>query len=218
MSQSTLYQDRVSAGERLAQEVVTPLTKVTSPVRVYALPRGGIPVAVPIAQQLQCPLEVLAAKKISLPPNSELALGAVTPDGTTVWAKSPHVQRKNQQELKHAREEALASAIAQQGQFNPHCPAASVENSIVIIVDDGIATGMTMMTAVEALRKQQPAEIWVATPVAPPEIKEQFQKICDRALVLETPDPFGSVGRFYAKFSQVSTEEAIAYLQGERPA
>lgn len=218
MSHTTLYQDRFSAGKELAQALATALAGIESSVSVYALPRGGIPVAVPIAQQLDCPLEVLAAKKISLPPNTELALGAVTPDGTTVWAQSPHVQRKNEQELEQAREEALASAIAQQKQFNPHCPSASVENAIVIIVDDGIATGMTMMTAVEALRKQNPAQVWVAAPVAPPEIEEQFQEICDRALILQTPDPFGSVGRFYAKFSQVSTDQAIAYLQGETPA
>lgn len=217
MSQTTLYQDRFSAGEELAQAVAAALAGRESSVRIYALPRGGIPVAVPMAQQLQCPLDVLAAKKISLPPNSELALGAVTPDGTTVWGKSSPVKRKNEQELEQAREEALASAIAQQEQFSPHCPAASVENAIVVIVDDGIATGMTMMTAVEALRKQQPAQIWIAAPVAPPEIEEQFQEICDRVLILQTPDPFGSVGRFYTKFSQVSTDQAIAYLQGEIP-
>jgi len=215
VSEATLYQDRFNAGEQLAQQLATALAETKFPIRVYALPRGGIPVAVPIAQQFQCPLNVLAAKKIALPPNAELALGAVTPDGTTVWAQSPPVKRKNQQELEQARDQALASAIAQQEEFNPHCPAASVENAIVILVDDGIATGMTMMTAEEALRKQQPAQIWVAAPVAPAEIEQQFQTSCDRAVILQTPDPFVSVGRFYANFPQVSTEQAIAYLTGD---
>mgnify|MGYP006270290869 FL=1 len=216
VSDATLYQDRLSAGEALAEAVADSLVGVESPVRVYALPRGGIPVAAPIAQRLNCPLEVLASKKISLPRNSELALGAVTPDGTTVWSKYPHLQRQNQKELEKARERALASAIAQQEQFNPHCPAADVKKAIVLIVDDGIATGMTMMTAVAALRKKQPAQIWIAAPFAPPEIKPQLLKYSDRAIILHTPDPFINVGRFYANFPQVSIEEAISYLTGDK--
>lgn len=213
MSETTLYKDRLSAGSALAEEVSAALTGVESPVRVYALPRGGIPVALPIAQKLNCPLEVLAAKKISLPPNKELALGAVTPDGTTVWAQAPHVKREDSQKLEKARKEACSSAIAQQEEFNPHCPSASVENAIVILVDDGIATGMTMMTAIAALRKKEPAQIWIAAPVAPPEVKHQFRELCDRTIILQAPDPFLNVGRFYANFPQISTEEAVSYLQ-----
>lgn len=212
-----LYEDRLQAGELLATEVAIGLEGVELPIRVYALPRGGIPVAFPIAQRLNCPLEVLAAKKIALPNNPELALGAITPDGTTVWAKSSFSKRKNSQELEQAREEAYQSAIALQEQFNPHCPQLSVENTIVIIVDDGIATGMTMMTAIKALRKQEPAQVWVAAPVAPPEMKEKIEQNSDRAIILETPDPFFNVGRFYKKFSQVSTEEAITYLDQIKP-
>lgn len=208
-----LYEDRLQAGELLATEIAAGLEGVELPTRVYGLPRGGLPVAFPIAQRLNCPLEVLAAKKIALPSNPELALGAITPDGTTVWTKSSFIQRKNSQELEKAREEAYQSAIALQEQFNPHCPRLSVKNTIVIIVDDGIATGMTMMTAVQALRKQNPAQIWVAAPVAPPEMKEKIEQSSDLTIILETPDPFFNVGRFYKKFSQISTAEAISYLQ-----
>ncbi len=213
MLDTPLYQDRWSAGEALAEQVAASLEDKNVVVRVYALPRGGIPVAFPIAQKLECPLEVLAAKKITLPPQSELALGAVTPDGTTVWADFLPRKQYNQQELEQARREAESSAIAQQEEFNPYCPSAPVENAIVILVDDGIATGMTMLTAVEALRKQQPAQIWIATPVAPPEVKKQFEQVCDQVIICHTPDPFLSVGRFYAKFPQTSTQEVISYLQ-----
>jgi len=113
VSEGTLYQDRSSAGEALANAVAASLGETESPVRVYALPRGGIPVAAPIAQRLNCPLAVLAAKKISLSSNPELALGAVTPDGTTVWGQFTRLKRKNRQELEKAREEAQQSAIAQ---------------------------------------------------------------------------------------------------------
>ncbi|MFW6359657.1 MAG: phosphoribosyltransferase [Chroococcales cyanobacterium] len=216
-----LYEDRLQAGELLATEIAAGLEGVELATRVYGLPRGGIPVAFPVAQRLNCPLEVLAAKKIALPSNPELALGAITPDGTTVWTKSSFLNRKNPQELEKAREEAYQSAIALQEQFNPHCPRLAVENTIVIIVDDGIATGMTMMTAVKALGKQNPAQIWVAAPVAPPGMKEKFEQSRDafgsvfdlRAIILQTPDPFFNVGRFYKKFSQISTAEAISYLQ-----
>lgn len=213
MSNIARYQNRFTAGEYLAEEVVKALASVDTPVRVYALPRGGIPVAVPVAKRLNCPLEVLAAKKIALPSNSELALGAITPDGTTVWNQRARLGEGSQQTLEQAREKALASAIAQQEQFNPHCPCASVKDSIIILVDDGIATGMTMFAAVKALRKQAPAEIWLAVPVAPFEMKSKLQESCDRAILLQTPDPFWNVGRFYEEFSQVSTPEAIAQLQ-----
>lgn len=213
MSDTPLYQDRLSAGEALAEDILASLPEGEIAVRVYALPRGGIPVAFPVAQKLQCPLEVLAAKKITLPPKSELALGAVTPDGTTIWAHFSQVKGHNQQELEDAKEQAQSSAIAQQEQFSPHCPSAPVENTIVILIDDGIATGMTMLTAVEALRKQNPAQIWVATPVAPREMQQQFQNVCDQVIIRHTPEPFLSVGRFYAKFPQTSTEQAISYLE-----
>ena len=213
MSETTLYENRWRAGESLATEIVTALEGVTLSVRVCALPRGGIPVAAPIAQRLNCPLDVLAAKKISLPSNPELALGAVTPDGTTVWAQSPYLKRKNQQELDEARENALQGAIELQEQFNPYCASMEhLENTIIIVVDDGIATGMTMITAVTSLREKQPTEIWVAAPVAPPETKVEFLERCDRVLILQTPDPFMNVGRFYKHFPQVSTVEAISYL------
>ncbi len=207
MSEITRYQNRFSAGELLAEEVVQALAGLDAPVRVYALPRGGIPVAVPIAKRLNCALDVLAAKKIALPANPELALGAITPDGTTVW------NQRSGLELAQGREKALASAIAQQEEFNPYCPSASVKDSIVILVDDGIATGMTMFAAVKALRKQAPAQIWLAVPVAPLEIKPQLEQSCDCAIILQTPDPFWNVGRFYEEFSQVSTKEAIAQLK-----
>ena len=207
-----LYDNRLQAGELLAEELATRLEDVGLSLRVYALPRGGLPVAFPIAKRLHSPLEVLAAKKISLPRNPELALGAVTPDGTTVWAQSPYLEKIKVQKLEKAREEAYQSAIALQEQFNPHCPLLSVEDTLVIIVDDGIATGMTMMTAITALRKQNPTQIWVAAPVAPPEMKEKIDQSSDRAIILQTPDPFFNVGRFYHQFSQVSTEEAISYL------
>lgn len=212
MSETTLYEDRINAGEALAQAVETSLEGNDLPVRVYALPRGGVPVAIPIAQRLNCPLEVLAAKKISLPPNSELALGAVTPDGTTVWAKFPQVRQQRKRKLDQGREKAISSAIAQQEQFQPYCPSASVAGSIVMIVDDGIATGMTMMSAIAALRNQNPAQIWVVAPVAPPETEVQFQKLSDHTIILHTPDPFLNVGRFYKNFPQVSTEEAVSLL------
>lgn len=213
MSEVTLYQDRASAGEALAVEVANTLAGGDLPVRVYALPRGGIPIALPIAQRLNCPLEVLASKKISLPPHSELALGAVTPDGTTVWSQMEQGKRNNPQQLEKAREKARKNAIAQQEQFKPYCPSVELENAIAILVDDGIATGLTMMAAVEALRKQNPAQIWIAAPVAPPQIRDQFLQMCDRALILHTPDPFMSVGRFYQEFPQVSNEQVISYLK-----
>jgi putative phosphoribosyl transferase len=212
------FADRVEAGERLADAVLAELIErpvaADVPFVVYALPRGGLPVAVPIAQQLGCPLSVLVAKKITRPENPELAIGAVTADGHVVW-----LPRSRSRVLvpEHVDEVALHAARerahAQWALLSPYCPMVQPTGAITILVDDGIATGMTIAAASQALRSQQPAEIWICVPVAPPEIMPQLRTWGDRVLVLDTPSPFYSVSRFYKAFPQVEMERAIGCLQ-----
>ncbi|NJP11815.1 MAG: phosphoribosyltransferase [Leptolyngbyaceae cyanobacterium RU_5_1] len=211
------FANRHEAGEKLAQVVLAersqhPVEEMARFV-VYALPRGGLLVAAPVARSLECPLDVIVAKKITRPENTELAIGAVTADGHALWlprSRSPH-QPAHLYEM--ALHQARERAREQLEQLAPCRPQVTPQGTIALIVDDGIATGMTMAVAAQALRAQQPAQIWICVPIAPPEIMPFLESWCDRVIVLATPSPFNSVSRFYKQFPQVEIEEARACLQ-----
>jgi putative phosphoribosyl transferase len=227
MTDAPLFTDRTQAGEKLAEVIQTELKaslNTTPALIVYALPRGGLPVAVPIANSLGCPLTVLVAKKISHPNNPELAIGAVTASGEALW-----MQHKSQSRPSQSRSIAMEAAIDKakflSAQFLPFCPQVNPKGATVILVDDGIATGMTIAVAVKALSQLAPAQIWIAAPIAPAGMLTWLQDWCDsildsaqisyRVLVLATPEPFISVSSFYAKFPQLQTSEAIEYLRNK---
>lgn len=220
---TNLFVDRQAAGAQLAQAVLEALSTLPehpSPI-VYALPRGGLPVAAPIAQALHCPLDVIVAKKITRPDNEELAIGAVTSDGHVVWAaprRSDQILDRNPvltNAHKAALQQAQAHAQTQAQQFIPAGARPQPQGALALIVDDGIATGMTIAAAVAAARAAQAAEVWICAPIAPPDLLPFLQDLSDRVVVLATPTPFYSVSRFYQVFSQVTTEAAAAYLRGE---
>ncbi|QZZ22442.1 phosphoribosyltransferase [Leptothermofonsia sichuanensis E412] len=212
------FTNRQEAGERLAQTVLAEVA--TLPVQsearrfvVYALPRGGLPIAHPIARLLNCPLDVIVAKKITRPDNRELAIGAVTADGHVIWAAHRRLIMPPFHHHESALEQARSHAEAQWRTLSPTGPRANPAGAIALLVDDGIATGMTMAAAVRSLRAQQAAAIWICAPVAPPDLMPFLQELGDRVIVLATPQPFNSVSRFYEEFPQLTTEEAAAYLQ-----
>ena len=215
MRRTQLFSDRTEAGVKLAHLVcqqVKKLPKAPNPV-VYALPRGGIPVAVPVAHQLDCPLSVAVSKKITLPKNPELALGAATPDGDVVWGQPSLLRNLTVAQLEKAMEQAHEKAQQQWLEFSSYCPQINPEGKIAILVDDGIATGMTMIAAAQEMRKEHAREVWLAAPVAPRDLLSQLSEWSDRLIVVSTPYPFLSVSRFYVHFPQVDTKEAIHYLQ-----
>lgn len=219
MSNTPLFNDRTQAGERLAEVVQTTLIKQASaseikPVPiVYALPRGGLEVAAPVARVLHCPLTILVAKKISHPENPELAIGAVTACGSVIWEQP----RRSSQRQNWRSHTALGTAVNQakslEAKLSVACPQVNTEGAIAIIVDDGIATGMTMAVAAAAIRKRSPAEIWLCAPVAPLRLVPWLHQWGDRVIVLATPEPFASVSNFYQEFPQLETTEALMYLQ-----
>jgi len=212
---SVSFANRLAAGEALAQVVLPQLRHYTNlpPLIVYALPRGGLEVAAPIAQALHSPLDVIVAKKITRPENPELAIGAVTSDGHTLWLPGSRLERESAQVYEAALHQASERAIAQAHQFESSRPTVDPTGAIAIVVDDGVATGMTMAVAVKALRAKHPTEVWIAVPVAPPEILPHLQQWADQVIVLATPTPFLSVSRFYKSFNQVEMDAAIACLQ-----
>ncbi|RCJ14766.1 phosphoribosyltransferase [Nostoc sp. ATCC 43529] len=223
MSYTPLFADRIHAGEELARVIHDLLTQQTidsgiKPVPiVYALPRGGVPVAAPIASLLGCPLTIVVPKKISHPENPELAIGAVTSSGNVLWTEQKLFRSKHDARW---REAALNKAIKQakslEEQLISACPQVNTKDATAILVDDGIATGMTMAVAATAIKALSPAAIWLCTPVAPPKLLPWLNQWGDRIIVLKTPEPFWSVSNFYAQFPQVDTLEAIGYLQQQK--
>ncbi|MGI2909101.1 phosphoribosyltransferase [Tolypothrix sp. VBCCA 56010] len=224
MSYTPLFCDRTDAGEKLAQQIdaIKQSAGTKRPI-VYALPRGGLPVAAPVARILGCPLTIMVAKKISHPQNPELAIGAVTASGNVLWSEQKLHSRKNylrwQQPLVSgvSRELALNEAIDKakllEAQLIPGCPQVNTENATVILIDDGIATGMTMAVAAIAAKALGCASVWLCSPVAPLKLLPWLSQWCDRLIILETPEPFLSVSNFYVDFPQVESSEALVYLQ-----
>ncbi|MEH2083893.1 MAG: phosphoribosyltransferase family protein [Nostoc sp.] len=207
MSYTLLFANRTHAGELLARVIHDILTQqsIDSGVKpvsiVYALPRGGVPVAAPIARLLDCPLTIVVAKKISHPGNPELAIGAVTTSGNVLWTDQKIFRPKHDMRW---REVALNKAMNQakylETQLIPACPQLNAEDATLILVDDGIATGMTVAVAATAMRALSPAAIWLCTPLVPQKLLPWLEQWGDRTIVLETPEPFWSVSNFYTEF------------------
>lgn len=221
MLYNPLFQNREAAGEELARAIRTQLNKQavetqTKPIPiVYALPRGGLPVALPVARLLDCPLKIEVAKKISHPQNEELAIGAVTASGSLIWSENRPFRFRfySQQKRQASLNAAIDYAKSLEAQLSPACPQVNVEGATIILIDDGIATGMTIAAAATALRKLKPTEIWLCTPVAPLKLTPWLHKWGEKVIVLATPEYFLSVSNFYAEFPQIKTQEALEYLQ-----
>src|SRR5438132_5129314 len=207
-----LIHDRTEAGQLLAAKLRKYADRPT--VLVLALPRGGVPVAYEVARELHAPLDVFLVRKLGLPGQEELAIGAIATGGVRVL---------NEEVLRavHLSDEAIESiAAAEQRElerrerdYRGDRPAPDVRGRIVILVDDGLATGSTMRAAVTALRRQDPARIVVAVPVGAPETCAEFQDQADEAICARTPEPFYAVGLWYRDFSQTTDEEVHDLLK-----
>jgi putative phosphoribosyl transferase len=204
------YTDRKQAGDLLAQKLLR--YRDDPDVIVLALPRGGVPVAFEVARALHAPLDVFIVRKLGLPGHEEFAMGAIATGGVMVM--NPDVAGIHIPEA--AIEEVVARERSELGRrellYRGDRPLLSVENRIVILVDDGLATGSTMLAAATAVRRQQPKRIVVAVPVAAPETCEQFRHVVDEVVCAITPQPFRAVGIWYDNFGQVSDAEVHALL------
>jgi len=215
------FRDRREAGRRLAEKLTAYAGRPD--VIVLALPRGGVPVAYEVARALEAPLDVYLVRKLGVPGQEELAMGAIATGGVVVL-NEPVVRG-----LGIPRDVIDAVTAWQQGElerrqrlYRGEAPPPDVRGRTVILVDDGLATGATMRAAVAALRKQQPARIVVAVPTAPPETCEELRTETDDVVCAMTPEPFQSVGLWYEDFSQTTDDEVRELLaharQGDRAA
>lgn len=196
-----LFKDRFDAGEQLAKKI-----QITDPENavVLALPRGGIPLSVSVSHKYQLPLDVVLAKKITHPLQTEFAIGAVAEGGQPIANPQAHIKEEwLENELPNVR----AEIKRRRNLYSDVLVKQPLENKEVIIVDDGIATGMTMFAAIEAVRVAQPARLTIAVPIIPKETYEALQPLVDDIFYIDIPQQFlGAVGAYYQHFPQLSDE------------
>jgi predicted phosphoribosyltransferase len=201
-----LFRDRSEAGRWLAERLQAYAGRPDA--IVLALPRGGVPVAFELARSLHAPLDVFLVRKLGLPGQEELAMGAIASGGVRVLNDDvvgalnvpasviDRVAREEERELRR-REQSYRGAR----------PAPDVRGKVVILVDDGLATGSTMRAAVRAVKQMQPARVVVAVPVAAQSTRDDIGEEVDEIVCSVPPEPFLAVGRWYQDFSQTTDEE-----------
>lgn len=210
-----MFTDRTGAGEALAARL-RPM-RLADPV-VFALPRGGVPVALPVARALAAPLDLLLVRKIGAPGQPELAAGAVVEGAAPVWnAEILAAFAVTPEDLAAAVASERAVIAARRGQWLAGRDAVPVAGRTAIVVDDGIATGATVRAALAGLRDRGAARVVLAVPVAPAEVVTALRPLVDDLVCLETPDPFIAVGAHYRDFGQVPDAAVTALLAVVQP-
>ena len=207
-----LFRDRTEAGQLLAARLEKYAGKPD--VIVLALPRGGVPVAYEVARTLHAPMDVFVVRKLGIPGHEELAMGAVASGGVRVL--NDQVVRALSipgYVIDAVATWELRELERRERLYRGDRPPPDVRGKMVILVDDGLATGSTMLAAVRALRQQGPARIVVAVPVASPNTCELLKAHVDEVVCAATPDPFYAVGLWYQDFSQTTDEEVRKLLQ-----
>lgn len=204
------YPDRAAAGRAVAEE----LGKVDGSVLVLGLPRGGVPVAAPIADALNADLDVLIVRKLGLPGQPELAMGAIAGVGDTLHTvrNERFLQGVAEQTLAEVREREVRELRRREEAYRGDRAPIDVGDRVVILVDDGLATGATMRAAVGAVRRQRPARVIVAVPVGAVDTCRRLMTIADDVVCSWFPVQFSAVGQAYRDFSQVSDAEVRRIL------
>ena len=205
------FRNRRSAGRALAGKLLDYAGR--DDAVVLALPRGGVPVAYEIATALSLPLDVFVVRKLGFPGHEEFAMGAIASGGVRVLNPDLAEQLADQATLIESvtAREALELERRERLYRAGRAPLA-LRGRSVILVDDGLATGSTMLAAIVALRQREPASIAVAVPVGSPQICQELSREVDELVCATTPEPFSSVGRWYADFDQTSDEEVEELL------
>ena len=214
------FRDRRDAGRQLAAELAAYANRPD--VLVLALPRGGVPVAYEVARALKAPLDVFLVRKLGLPGQEELAMGAVASGGVRVLNRDVVEALRIPDELIDAvARRELQELERRERLYRGNRPFPDVHGKTVILVDDGLATGSTMRAAAEVLRQQGPARLIVAVPAGSPQTCDEFRDEVDEVVCAITPDPFYAVGVWYDDFSQTTDEEVrslLAAAQHQQPA
>jgi putative phosphoribosyl transferase len=211
-----LFEDRAHAGRWLAERLGHYARRPD--VVVLGLPRGGVPVAFEVARALEAPLDVFLVRKLGVPGQEELAMGAIASGGVRVLNHDVvDALRIPPSVIDAAAAREQAELERREGAYRGQRPPPALRGKTVILVDDGLATGSTMRAATAALRALGPARIVVAVPVAAQDSCEQVGREVDEILCATTPEPFLAVGRWYRDFSETTDHEVRAVLEAAQP-
>ena len=208
------FADRRQAGEALGHAVAG--MSPTAPL-VAALPRGGVPVAFEVADALDCPLDVLVVRKVGVPRQPELAMGAVS-ESDVVVRNEEVISLVGITDSEFAAAAAAANRELDQrlAEYRDTVPAVDMSGRTVIVVDDGLATGSTAEAAISVVKASDAAAVWLAVPVAPRDTVRRMKDLVDELVVLETPRRFLAVGAWYIDFRQTTTKEVLDLLARAR--
>jgi predicted phosphoribosyltransferase len=213
----TRFRDRADAGRSLAARLNAYAGRPD--VVVLALPRGGVPVAFEVARDLDVPLDVCVVRKLGVPGHEELAMGAIASGGAWVLNEDVILALNiPEHKIQDVAERELRELKRRERLYRGDRPPLDVHGRVVILVDDGIATGSTMRAAIYALRRLGPARLVVAVPTASPSNCDEIGALVDECICTTTPDPFSAVGVWYEDFSQTTDEQVrdlLAQAAGE---
>jgi predicted phosphoribosyltransferase len=211
-----MFRDREDAARRLAAKLKG--RDLHDPL-VLAIPRGGVVTGAVLARELGADLDVVLSRKLRAPGQPELAVGAISEDGRVYL--NHHAQAfldVMEEYLPQERRHQLAEIARRKKLFRAVRPQAPLAGRSVIVTDDGIATGSTMIAALQAVRTQNPREVIAAVPVASPDRLEEVRRWCDDVVCLLCPEEFWAIGQFYEDFTQVEDEQALELLRRAAPA
>ena len=204
-----MFDDRKDAARQLAKRLAAYKGRKAL---VLAIPRGAVPMGRTLADALQAQLDVVLVRKLGAPGNPELAVGAIDETGWAYVADYADEVGADPAYLEREKEKQLATLRKRRAQYTPHRHPVDPAGRIAIVVDDGLATGATMMAALHAVRAKRPERLICAVPVASPDSLEKVKPYADEVVCLQAPWGFHAVGQFYRSFPQVEDEEVLALL------
>lgn len=204
-----IFADRIAAAGQLAEALAE--YRGRQPL-ILAIPRGAVPMAQVIAARLEGEMDVVLVRKLRAPGNPEFAIGSVDESGWVYLADYAAAAGADEAYIRDETAAQLETIRQRRTQYTPVRPPHDPAGRIVIVIDDGLATGSTMIAALHALRAKKPAELICAVPVAPPDTLKKIRSNADRVVCLSTPLNFQAVGQFYLDFPQVTDAEVIAIL------
>lgn len=206
-----MFQDRKEAGKKLAEKLSA---YKDSNCIVIAIPRGGVAIGYELEKSLNAKLDVVVTHKLGFPSDPETAMGAIAPDGSVILDEEGiNYMRVSEKELEKLKVRELKEIARRLKIYRGNKEYPKLKDKIVIIADDGAATGLTALAAVRFIKKSHPQKIIFAVPAGPSEVLDRIKKEVDEVVVVEMPYPFFAVGAVYKEFPQVSDKEVISFLK-----